>query len=153
MSNYLDKYKDKFPALVKYISENITKRRCIICGNPVLKNPEYEYQCHVCDTAICSESTYPGGTVTSEEYKAIFEAMVKKSITDNYAAERVISHHRAIELLKECYITLEDHSDEFEVKVNAIINTGIKNEELKALGCDYMVTFIEDYLEKQNEEV
>ena len=153
MSNYLDKYKDKFPALVKYISENITKRRCIICGNPVLKNPEYEYHCHVCDTAICSESTYPGGTATSEEYKAIFEAMVNKSITDNYAAERVISHHRAIELLKECFISIEDHSEEFEVKVNAIMSTGIKNEELKALGFDYMVAFIEDYLEKQNEEV
>lgn len=153
MNNYLDKHKEKFPEMVKYISENITKRRCIICGNPVLKDTDCEYRCPVCDTGVCGEDTYPGGTATSGECKAVFDAMVNKSITDSYAAERVISHHRAIELLKECFISIEDHSDEFEVKVDAIMSTGIKNEELKALGFDYMVDFIEDYLEERNEEV
>lgn len=153
MNNYLDKYKEKFPALVKFVSENITKRRCMICGNPVLKDPEYEYRCPVCDTCVCDEDTYPDGVATSGECKTVFEAMLNKSIADDYAAERVISHHRAIELLKECFISIEDHSDEFEVKVNAIMSTGIKNEELKALGFDYMAAFIEDYSEKQNEEV
>jgi len=153
MSYYLDMYKDKFPEQVKYISENITKHRCIICGNPILKNPEFGFYCPVCEKNLCIEETYPGGVASGDEYKAVFEALVKKTIADNYAAERIISHHRAIELLRECLTSIDEHSEEFDVKVNAIMSTGIKNEELKALGFDYMVAFIEDYLEKQNEEV
>ena len=153
MSYYLDKYKEKFPELVKYISENITKHRCMICGNPVLKKPEFEFYCPICDKNICIDETYPGGVASSDEYKALFEELVRKAITDNYAAERIISHQRAIELLRECLTSIDEHSEEFDVKVNAIMSTGIKNEELKALGFDYMVSFVEDYLEKQNEEV
>ena len=65
----------------------------------------------------------------------------------------VIDHDRALKLLRECLNSIDEYSEGFEIKVKSIMRTGIKKEELKALGFDYMVAFVEDYLEKHNEEV
>ena len=55
------------------------------------------------------------------------------------------SRKRAKELVIDLLMAIDDHCDEFSEKVDTILSSGITEDELKLLGFDYMVAYIEDY--------
>ena len=149
MNKHLGKYKDKLPKSVKYVEDNLTNYRCIRCGSPILLEPEiadYPYQCLTCDENMYSfEVESSGQEVTAEEIENIITYLTQQKGLDIKDVGTVITRKRAIELVRELLISIDDHCDEFTVKVDAILGSGITVEELKLLGFDYMVAYIEDY--------
>jgi len=148
MNKHLGKYKDKLPKSVKYVEDNLTNYRCIRCGSPILLEPEiadYPYQCLTCDENMYSfEVESSGQEVTAEEIENIITYLTQQKGLDIKDVGTVITRKRAIELVRELLISIDDHCDEFTVKVDAILGSGITVEELKLLGFDYMVAYIKD---------
>ena len=152
MNKHLEKYKDKLPKSVKYVEDNLTNFRCIRCGSPILLEPEiedYPYQCLTCDENMYSfEVEASEQEVTAEEIENIITYLTQQMGLDIKDVGTVITRKRATELVRELLTAIDDHCDEFSVKVDAILGSGITEEELKLLGFDYMVAYIEDYKEK-----
>ena len=149
MNKHLEKYKDKLPKSVKYVEDNLTNYRCIRCGSPILLEPEikdYPYQCLTCDENMYSFEVEPSEKeVTAEEIENIITYLTQQMGLDIKDVGTVITRKRATELVRELLTAIDDHCDEFSVKVDAILGSGITEEELKLLGFDYMVAYIEDY--------
>lgn len=152
MNKHLEKYKNKLPKSVKYVEENLTNYRCIRCGSPILLDPEiedYPYQCLTCDENMYSfEVESSEQELTAEEIENIITYLTQQKGLDIEDVGTVITRKRAIVLVRELLTSIDDHCDEFTVKVDAIMGSGITEEELKLLGFDYMVSYIEDYKEK-----
>ena len=149
MNQHLEKYKDKLPQSVKYVEDNLTNYRCTRCGSPILLETEvkdYPYQCLTCDENMYSfEVEASEQEVTAEETESIIAYLTQQKGLDIRDTKTVITRKRAKELVRELLTAIDDHCDEFSVKVNAILSGGITEDELKLLGFDYMVAYIEDY--------
>lgn len=157
MNKYLEKFNQKLPKTVKYIEDNLTNLRCRRCGRPILKETNvegYPYQCLNCDENMFSFETYEAADNFSEqELEELLGNAISVLGLDNEGQAVCISRKRLVGLLTECLTSIDEHCDEFDIKLNAIMSTGITCEELKALGFDYMACYIEDYMEKNKEEV
>ena len=149
MNKHLEKYKDKLPKSVKYVEDNLTNYRCIRCGSPILLETEvkdYPYQCLTCDENMYSfEVEASEQEVTAEETESILAYLTQQKGLDIRDTGTVITRKRAKELVIDLLMAIDDHCDEFSVKVNAILSSGITEDELKLLGFDYMVAYIEDH--------
>ena len=148
MNKHLEKYKDKLPKSVKYVEDNLTNYRCIRCGSPIFLETEvkdYPYQCLTCDENMYSfEVETSEQEVTAEEIESIIAYLIQQKGLDINDTGTTITRKRAKELVREFLTAIDDHCDEFSVKVNAIIGSGITEEELRLLGFDYMIAYIED---------
>lgn len=149
MNKHLEKYKDKLPKSVKYVEDNLTNYRCIRCGSPILLETEvkdYPYQCLTCDENMYSfEVETSEQEITAEEMESIIAYLTQHKGLDIRDTGTVITRKRAKELVRDLLMAIDDHCDEFSVKVNAIIGCGITEEELRLLGFDYMIAYIEEY--------